>query len=263
MKKRGKITPRWGLTLTVVLSLTAVLYLGAETLLGASLLPDRERWSQVEGYVGEAYPRVLTVPYLTGRRYAEEMLPDPTLFPCEVTYVYHPMAEAGRILAQTPEGGASRKVSRERPCRISLTVSMGRAQARLPQLAGLDPREAESILRRLGLNARRIEVGVTNGGYAVTDTRPEAGSLLDCGQTVTLLVPRQERAVALPVPDLTGMTVEEAGDALTNAGLTLGGVEILSTQDPWGIRVGGVVCAQSHTAGDLLPVGHAVNVQIR
>lgn len=262
MKKSKEINPRWGLTLMVALLLFAVLYLGIEAVFRVHPFPMGGMLKGVPGYVGEACPTVEAVPGLTGVSFSEELLPDPALFPCRVTYVYHPTVEAGCVIAQTPEGGALRKVSKGDPCTISLTVSMGRAQAKLPDLVGLDPREAENTLRRLGLNSQRIEMGITHGAYTVKDTRPEAGSLLDCGQTVTLLVPRQDTSAAMPVPDLTHMTVAEAAHALSDAGLCLGQVALCHALDPWGIRVGGFVCAQTHRTGDLLPFGYAVGVTL-
>ncbi len=262
MKKSKGITPRWGATLMAVLLLIAVLYLGAEALFRVSLLPAGEALRGVTGYVGEACPEVMTVPALTGRRFSEDILPDPALFPCRVTYVYHPTAAAGGVISQTPAGGTLRKVSEDRPCTLSLTVSMGRAQAKLPDLSGLDPREAEKTLRRLGLHPRRVEMREIHGAYTVRATRPEAGCLLDRGETVTLLLPRQVTSEAVSVPDLAGMTAAEAADALSQAGLCLGQVQICRALDPWGIRMGGSVCAQTHRAGDLLPFGYTVGITL-
>ena len=261
MKKAKGIARRWGATLMASLLLAGVLYVESQAIFGVTPLPAEDAARGFMGYVGE-HPALMTLPCLEGEAFDETRLPDPALFPCEVTYVYHPTVPAGRVISQSPRGGARRKVSLSRPCVISLTVSMGREMIRMPCLSGMDVREAESILLGLGMRARRVTPGERMGAYAVADTLPRAGTLLGRGQTVTLLVYDTPKASAVTVPDLTGMTAEEAADALAAVGLTRGRVETVAVPDPWGIREGGRVCAQTHAAGDLLPRGYAVGIAL-
>ena len=245
-----------------VLFLGAWVYLVADTLLGVSWLSDI--WDRhPQGYVGDPIPLTVEIPHLVGCRFSQSTLPELQGLVYDVTYVYHPTAEEGRILSQTPAGGVSRKVTARDACVVSLVVSMGREQASVPRLSGMDPREAEGVLRRLGLTARRVYLPVEGKG-GVLMSRPASGCLLDRGDTVTLVLGRTSPRVASPCPDLTGLSAEQAEAVLRDAGLTLGEIKTLPTLDPFRIREGeDVVLAQSHAAGSYLPYGHAVSITLR
>jgi beta-lactam-binding protein with PASTA domain/predicted Ser/Thr protein kinase len=91
----------------------------------------------------------------------------------------------------------------------------------VPPLIGLPVDEARSRLEELHLVPKlRFQATDESRPGRVLDQDPIAGTVLNEGATVTLTVSRAPTTV--PVPNLIGMTVEEATAALTDVGLTLG-----------------------------------------
>jgi eukaryotic-like serine/threonine-protein kinase len=139
---------------------------------------------------------------------------------------------------------------------VDLTVSDGPAPRTVPELAGSGRDEAVAALGELGLEfevdeaaSRDVEVGV------VISSAPESGAEVDRGDTVQLVV-----SSGLPwidVPDVTGMDVDEATDALEDANLDVGGVDgppnrpVVSTSPPAGepIQEGSEVTLVTRPAG--------------
>jgi eukaryotic-like serine/threonine-protein kinase len=89
----------------------------------------------------------------------------------------------------------------------------------------------------------------------VFEQDPEAGERLERGETVTITVSRGERQV--DVPDLEGLTVEEAQQALADANLELG------TQTPEASEAEeGTIVDQDPGPGEQAQPGSAVNVTV-
>lgn len=84
----------------------------------------------------------------------------------------------------------------------------------MPQLAGLDRNEAASALRDAGLRYRTIGEGDT-----VTDQLPEAGCSVAAGSEVIIYLGREPSAELEAVPELSGMSYEEARDTLSYYGI--------------------------------------------
>jgi serine/threonine-protein kinase len=90
----------------------------------------------------------------------------------------------------------------------------------------------------------------------VIETDPIAGTILNEGATVTLIVAKAPTTV--PVPDLTGMTVEEATAALTEAELTLG----TTTTAPSDTVESDHIISQSPAANQEVPKDTPVDVVV-
>jgi stage V sporulation protein D (sporulation-specific penicillin-binding protein) len=116
----------------------------------------------------------------------------------------------------------------------------------VPNLMGSDLDQAASRLSALGLNYK------TSGeGTVVTSQAPSGGSSIPSGSTVVLYLGTERPDETVPMPDLTGLTYDEAKAKLESLGLYLNatGVE------------GGTVFVQTVDPGALLEVGTVVEVK--
>ena len=267
MKSRNPKPSPLATALITLLLFFCVVYVTADTYFGISPLLFGQNPLPKTGYVGVPSPQSVQIPDHVGSQYSQTAIANTPLFTYEVTYVYHPTAPPATVLEQSPAGGSYRKVTEHDPCHISLVVGMGKEQAVIPNLEGLDVREAEIALGKWGLIPKRIYVPSNQTHDRVLATKPQANTLVDVGQTVVLEVSKASPDTPLPCPDLVGLTLEEAYLALATTGLTLGEIQIQEDTplDPWGIRKGDTpsrIISQYHVAGSYLPKGYKVGVII-
>jgi eukaryotic-like serine/threonine-protein kinase len=120
----------------------------------------------------------------------------------------------GHVLAQDPIGPSRNARS------VALVVSAGPRRIAVPAVGSSDPTAVQEALARAGFTVRRIErhdEAVPVGAVIATD--PPAGTTVDEGSTVTILVSTGPPPV--PVPSLTGLSVSEASELLRGVGLEL------------------------------------------
>ena len=120
---------------------------------------------------------------------------------------------------------------------------------RMPSLAGLSYSEALQTLREAGLDARSIGTGAT-----VTDQLPAAGVRLAAGTQVILYLDATPSQELEAVPDLSGMSYQEARDTLAWYGL------YIQTFSPVSDSTRQTVSSQSISPGKA--VGHGSIVQV-
>jgi eukaryotic-like serine/threonine-protein kinase len=131
--------------------------------------------------------------------------------------------EVERDFSDTVERG--RVIDTEPPARTPLTlgstvsviVSRGREQVEVPDVVGRDRDDARSRLERLDLAVDIAEEESTDEepGTVIRQT-PTAGTMLAKGDTVTLTVAKEPSEAE--VPDVRGAAVNDALDALSEAG---------------------------------------------
>ena len=112
---------------------------------------------------------------------------------------------------------------------------------------GKTPEEARTALNNLGLNVR-----LSGEGAVVTDQMPTAGSSVPKGSSTVLYLGEEKPETTVEMPDLSGMTYDEAKAALEKVGLDL---------EATGTGESGKVFSQSVNAGTVLDVGTAVEVK--
>ncbi|NOZ26535.1 MAG: PASTA domain-containing protein [Chloroflexi bacterium] len=136
---------------------------------------------------------------------------------------------------------------------------------RFPDLAGLSPDEAREAIRRFAedhaLTVEDVEITEeerAEGVGTVVAQEPTAGAEISSGTIRVRLVVAIPQRVA--VPDLTGMTREEAEAALTAAGLTLDPtIEELETDT---LADHDRVARQSPEPGERVPPGTAIRITV-
>jgi eukaryotic-like serine/threonine-protein kinase len=104
---------------------------------------------------------------------------------------------------------------------VRLAVSVG-DELEVPDVEGWDYADAVAELEARGFDTE-LEQGDSDGDRRVGEvigTDPEAGDEADAGDTVTVIVAVDE----VDVPEVTGMSLEQARGALEDAGLSVGRV---------------------------------------
>jgi eukaryotic-like serine/threonine-protein kinase len=123
--------------------------------------------------------------------------------------------ETDRVISQAQEAGT--EVGKGST--VQLKVSSGKNQKAVPDVAGDEAAEAANELGQAGFRtrtAREASSSVESGRVIRTD--PEAGTRIDEGSTVTIVVSSGPEQAA--VPNVLGMTVDEARNAIEGAGFT-------------------------------------------
>ena len=157
----------------------------------------------------------ITVPNFTGGMYSDDLqswFDASDIYKVSVEYVYDDKTEAGIILEQDPQADSKRKVlAGQNYCEMVLTVSRGADNVTVPDLKGVDAREARLRLKNLDLKMviedATSEV-VTVG--QVISTNPEKGTSVKVGDTVTVYICSGMPEGTIEVPDFVGMTEKEA-----------------------------------------------------
>ena len=165
-----------------------------------------------------------------------------------------PDRPAGTVISQDPEAGEQV----DRGDTVSLVVSRGRARIQVPGVVGEEADRAREILENAGF--RVFVDDQPNDEFEegqVFRQDPEAGTRVEEGSTVTIFV--SEGPATVEVPDVRGMTLQEAQAALNEVGLQLGQVDEGFCVPP---REEGRICSQDPAGGSEAPPGSAVNVVV-
>lgn len=126
----------------------------------------------------------------------------------------------GRVVSQRPVGGRTLRKGRK----VLLTVSLGVRESELPQVAGLSLRQAGLALQDGGFaegGVRRIAHDSIEKGTIIAQD-PPGGALGTEGGTVDLLISTGPVSRFAPLPDITGLSVEDAESLLRRRGFTMG-----------------------------------------
>ncbi len=196
-----------------------------------------------------------SVPRLIGlaRAEAESRLESDGLLLGDIHGVTHPSAARGQIVWQDPPTG----VGVPEGTLVELTVSNGPQRTPVPDLLGYDATIARQLLEASGLRVGRVDstqAPVPQG--VVVSTRPSTGSTILPGSAVTLVV--SVGAPTITVPDLTGLTREEAETVLQQVGLSLG----TTARRASGSVPPGTIVQQNPRSGTLSAPGTAVDIFI-
>ena len=120
------------------------------------------------------------------------------------------------VVSQTPPSGSVVRVGRT----VSLGVNAVAEVRQAPTLVGLSERDAIARAETVGLHVERVAYVVSErpSGMVVRQ-EPEAGSVLGPAATVHLDVSRGDASQPLELPDVRGMTLEDAKEALLALGV--------------------------------------------
>ena len=176
---------------------------------------EAEIGSIVTVYVSSG-PAEVPVPPVVGQplETARQLIVDAGLTVGLVTPRADPNFEPGVVIEQSPPAG----VRIGSGAAVNLVVSSGPETVIVPEVLNETERDATSILNDVDLRVRVNEEyseSITEGLVVRTD--PPAGSQATVGDTVLLVISRGPAPVQ--VPDLLGMTEDQARQALIDRGL--------------------------------------------
>ena len=186
----------------------------------------------------------VTVPDVTGKTQADatKALEDAGLKVGEVTQASDAEAAAGTVLLQEPAAGTEV----DEGSAVALTLSSGPGTAEVPDVVGMTRAAAETALSDAGFTpASALQYDLTAPVGEVVDQLPAGGEQAAAGSQVGLLVSRGRPEVSVSVPDVTGMTQDEATAALADTGLAAVPVDAYVADVPEGD-----VAEQEPAAGD-------------
>ena len=151
---------------------------------------------------------ILTIPSLVGEDESKiKSYPDISL---TREWIYSSAIPRGRIISQSPYGGARRKLKEGDKYEVKIFVSLGEQTARVPDLSGVGVNSAAEALRVLHVNVRSVAIYGDGEDGKVLYTSPAANSEVKAGDTVTIFVARQRPIGSVTIPDLRGYTLAEA-----------------------------------------------------
>ena len=125
---------------------------------------------------------------------------------------------AGQVISQSPEPGESVKEQRM----VHLVVSKGAGDITIPDLQGMSFDQAREKLKALGLSIGKIsyESDSSKDDGVVISQGLQAGGKASKGATVDITI-NQTKATTVEIPNVVGMTIKEAKEALGNLGLSI------------------------------------------
>ncbi|CAN5708336.1 Stk1 family PASTA domain-containing Ser/Thr kinase [soil metagenome] len=225
----------------VVLALLAMLVLGGLAWAGSSLF----------GGGDEPPAAMIPVPNLEGKTLDEATEQHGENFDIAKDGEEDSRQAENTILSQDPEPGAQREENSE----IGVTVASG--QNEVPGVKGQSPAEARTTLEEAGfeVTSKEKESDADQEGQVISQD-PGGGNTADVGSTVELTV--GTGVANVEVPDLSGMTLNEAEAAVRDAGLAYNGNDTAPSDD---VEEGRVI-SQSVAAGESVEPGTGVGVRI-
>lgn len=163
--------------------------------------------------------------------------------------VRHATAPAGTVVWQDPPAG----VVVPQGSGVQLSVSQGPQRIAVPDVVGYEESTGRTLMEAAGLRVSVDSAQTAAPKGVIVNTRPPAGATLVPGARVTLVV--SVGAPTITVPDLNGLTLEEARGILEQTGLTLGTYfRRTSSERP------GTIIQQQPAPGTLSAPGAAVDV---
>ncbi|MBE6535956.1 MAG: PASTA domain-containing protein [Ruminococcaceae bacterium] len=158
-------------------------------------------------------------------------------------FEYSDTVPEGHVISTSPQSG-ERLFEGET---LTLTVSLGKyiPKARVPDLYGLSESQARALLTSRGLNVGNVIYTTSNApiGTVISQTVPPYTDAQE-GESISFTVSLGNAASQKYVPDLYGLSIEEATKKLREVGLVLGGIFTVSSAAPKG-----TVVTQSYAPG--------------
>ena len=198
--------------------------LGSFGLMTAVLLVFIFLWNFWLGDVFSAADRV-ELPNFVGYSY-DQLSSDVQLcsrYNFKVKYIVDTESESGLVLSQEPDAGRSLMLTAN-GIDVQLSVSTGYILAEVPDVVGLDYREASLKIQNAGFEVEIDNVmSDTVEKNLVISSSPMAGEQISAGSTVYIDVSGGTEITYIKMPNLIGLTEDAAIKKLQAAGLTYEG----------------------------------------
>ncbi len=164
----------------------------------------------------------------------------------KVEYEESEVVEAGYVISANVTAKSKIPVGSE----VILTASAGPKGEKVPSVTGSSYEEAEITLTDLGFTVKKMEAySDTVDAGIVASQSPVGGSRVEAGAEITLTVSLGKEIENVQVPNLLGISEEDAIIAVTEAGLEVGTI----TREYNTEYADGLVCYQSYSRGTFVP----------
>ena len=157
--------------------------------------------------------------------------------------------DKGLVIKTDPEAGSMAAEGST----VTLIVSAGPEQVTIPSFDGFSFAQARKILEDKGLKVKKSTQDSDLAKDQVINSDPPANESVDVGSTVTLIVSAGQSTV----PNVVGMTKDDATKALKDAGL-----KVQVTEDPASTDPQDQVTAQDTPQGQKVPPGTVVTITV-
>jgi serine/threonine-protein kinase len=174
----------------------------------------------------------------------------------EIQYEANSAYEAGTVLRASVQDG----LMVDKGTNIVLTVAQSEEGITVPGVTGKSQTEATSILEKEGfvVNVTESYDASVESGYVISQS-PEEGTTAPEGSSITIRVSQGAESDKVRVPNVVGLTEEDAMASLTESGLSLGTVTQVSNEDA---SLTDLVCYQSYSVGSYVDKGTAIDLKI-
>jgi len=162
--------------------------------------------------------------------------------------------DSGVVISTDPAGGEMAR----RGSTVTVTVSSGVEQVKVPPLVGQTLNAAKQQLKAVGLDFSSSEESSNRPKGEVLTQSPDAGTSVDPGSTVTLTVSSGPDEAQTSVPSLVGLTQSDAESQLSSSGL----VASVQTQSTSIQPQDGRVINQSPSQGTKVAEGSTVVITV-
>ncbi|WP_151588409.1 PASTA domain-containing protein, partial [Corynebacterium sp. 51B] len=165
---------------------------------------------------------------------------------------YDDTVPAGKVLDASPSPGTEVKVGSA----VSVILSKGPAPVEVPDIRGRSEDSARAMLKRAGLEVSdvRKEYDEDVDPDEAVSTIPSSGTSLNRGDSVILVMSN-----AIKVPKITGLSLDEAKDVLSDAGISVRDASYVSKT---GRVVDEVVAVNPSPGSGLDPSNPSVSVEV-
>ncbi len=229
-------------TIGVLAGVLGVLILFA-VIIAAIVLPDKNKVS-VPDFIGLNF----TNDVMNAEEYAGKFV-----FNC-IEQASNDKAN-GTILDQLPKKGKKVTLGSE----ITLYVAKSANKVKIPDVYGYEYSTAQSRLKEMNFDTKIVkEKSSTKDAGTVIRTSPARDTEVDEGTLVIIYVATTEDAEPVDVPNLNGLTVEQARTELEKAGLTL---DAARTEYRSNSAERGTIIGYEHV-GEQVPPGTAIAVYV-
>ncbi|MBK9740678.1 MAG: Stk1 family PASTA domain-containing Ser/Thr kinase [Actinobacteria bacterium] len=197
-------------------------------------------------------PERYDVPAVKGKQQdqAAALITSANLAVGEVTQAFDDKVDAGSVISSTPKAGASVKPGTP----VALVVSKGPKPVPVPDVAGQKAGAAKAALADAGLKSdvtQKYSESVADN--VVISVKPKAGTVIDSGTRVSLVVSKGPPPV--PVPNLIDMPKDKAVATLQGLGLRAKVVQGAATPLDR-------VYSQDPSPGTSIPKGSTVTIRV-
>lgn len=161
----------------------------------------------------------------------------------------------GTVFACSPDEGSSVKTDSE----VRVYISSGVSQINIPGLTGIDITSATDIIQNDGFKVGKVDhkFSDTVPKDCIISQSPDPDTPAAKGATIDVVVSNGPEIKYTTVPDLNGVTLDQAQTLLKNANLKLGSQIVIPTDKP---ELNGKVVNQNPAAKSQVKEGTVVDI---